>query len=95
MATLSVRFDSEKMVLLEEARKRDGSPNLSTWAREKLIEAAVPGTPVQPHPQRALALQRGRTLEAETTGCQHPLPARQKLPFKEICGVCGEVVRRL
>lgn len=48
---------------------------------------------LSPHPARSLALQAKPREARSSTECQHPRTARRRLPFLEVCGVCGVTVR--
>ena len=76
----------------------------SVWAREVLLAAASglfdpmlvrsEGGTVSPHPARFLALQAGEAYRAQQAGtCVHPPTALKELPFTDVCGLCGTVIR--
>lgn len=60
-----------------------------------LLDADPASVGVTPHPSRYLALQgqnaRSDKLQAQ---CSHPSTAVRKLPFTDVCGVCGATLRR-
>lgn len=52
------------------------------------------GTP-GPHPARFIALQSSQRLRYARSGaCIHPPQALRVLPFTDVCGLCGTVVRQ-
>jgi hypothetical protein len=52
------------------------------------------GTP-SPHPARFLALQAAsRTTVTVDESCKHPVTAKKSLPFTDVCGLCGAVLRQ-
>lgn len=96
------RVEPELLAAIEKAAAEHGIRK-SVWAREVLAAAAsglfdpmaVRGDgQVSPHPARFLALQAGEASRAKANGdCVHPVTAIKELPFTDLCGVCGVVVR--
>lgn len=105
----NVRVDDELSDAIE-ARAAELGLKKSAWAREVLGAVALGGvtlddlnvlverrglTEQSPHPERHLALQ-GMLGRQDTIAkrCSHPLTARKQLAFSQICGVCGQTVKR-
>jgi hypothetical protein len=105
----NVRVDDTLLDAIEASAASVGLKK-SVWAREVLgavalggvtlddltaLVASRNGSEVSPHPARYLAVQKiqGRT-DVAARGCKHPVTARQRLPFTEVCGVCKTVVKR-
>ncbi len=89
----NVRVDDDLRAAIDKAAEAEGV-STSQWAREVLALAARGIDSQQPHPQRFLALQASQMRRASVNGdCQHPKTAIRELPFTDVCGVCGVVVR--
>lgn len=108
-AMFNVRVDVELFDAIEDAAAREGVTK-SVWAREVMGAVAIGGVTlrdlggimdgrkvvnVSPHPARQIVLGgvTGRT-EKVAEGCAHPLSAVKQLPFTDVCGLCGYVLRR-
>lgn len=105
----NVRVDETLLDAIEEAAGSAGLRK-SVWAREVLGAVALGGVtldmlrqlvdtiglePTSPHPARYLPLQgqTGRSEKAQAR-CKHPVTAIKRLPFTDVCGLCGATVKR-
>ena len=92
---LNVRVEPDLAAAIESAATAAGVSR-SVWMREVL--AASANANGEAHPPRALALQASREighLHPDRQECRHPKTARRKLPFSEVCGICGTTTRQL
>lgn len=103
------RMDEDLQDAVEEAAEKEGLKK-SAWGREVMAACAYGGVTLEDlaalveakgvtgktvHPERHLALQGqvGRQTDKQAR-CVHPLPARKRMAFSVICGVCGVTVKR-
>lgn len=102
----NVRLEFELFDAIDKAAE-DAGVTRSVWAREVLASVALGGVTLEqlrdlvqgqgqsPHPGRYLPLQ-GRIGRSERlqASCIHPPTAVTQLPFTDVCGLCGKVLRR-
>lgn len=103
----NVRISPDLDEAIVAAHTKEGVTK-SLWAREVLGAVALGGVTLEelrvlvsrkadvlsPHPVRHLSLQ-GQTgrKEAAVAVCSHPATAIKRLPFTDLCGLCGTTVR--
>ena len=85
---LNVRVDEDLLGRIDSAAE-DAGVSRSVWMREILAHAVD----AEPHPQRALALQASTAKSELARQCMHPTTARRRLPFQEVCTLCGARVK--